>query len=49
MEKAPTEQDNRDTVAWETKMLEIMSWYTDDVDWITGEHHNHIVRIGYHN
>lgn len=49
MEKASTEQDKKDTVAWETKMLEIMSWYTDDVDWITGEHHNHIVRIGYHN
>lgn len=26
----------------------VMSWYMDDVDWITGEHHNHIVRIGYH-
>ena len=49
MEKTPTGQDKKDTVAWETKMLEIMSWYTDDVDWITGEHHGHIVRIGYHN
>lgn len=25
--------------AWETKMLEIMSWETNDVDWLTGEYH----------
>lgn len=49
METKPTEQDKKNTIAWETSMLEIMSWYTDDIDWITGSHHNHIVRIGYHN
>lgn len=49
METAETEEGRQATIQWETKMLEIMSWYTDDVDWITGEHHPHIVRIGYHN
>lgn len=49
MEKEETEQDRQGTIAWETKMLEIMEWYTDDVDWITDLHHRHVVRIGYHN
>ena len=49
METAETEEDRKATIQWETKMLEIMSWYTDDVDWITGEHHKHIIRLGYHN
>ena len=37
-----TEEEKQATIQWETKMLEIMSWLTDDVDWITGEHHAHI-------
>ena len=49
METAETEEDRQNTIAWETKMLEIMSWYTDDVDWITGLHHKHIQKIGHHN
>ena len=49
METEETEESRQATIAWETKMLEIMSWYTDDVDWITGLHHKHIQRIGYHN
>ena len=49
METAETEEGRQATIQWETKMLEIMSWYTDDVDWITGEHLPHIVRIGCHN
>ena len=40
-----TEQERRDTVAWETKQLEIMDWLTDDVDWITGERHPAIRRV----
>ena len=34
-----TEAEKADTVAWETRMLEIMDWITDDVDWITKERH----------
>lgn len=48
MEKAETEQSREDTIKWEKKMLEIMTWYTDDVDWITGEHHKHVSRIAFH-
>lgn len=49
METEETEESREKTIAWETRMLEIMSWYTDDVDWITGLRHKHIERIGYHN
>lgn len=48
MEKERTDADRQADIAWETKMLEIMSWITDDVDWITKEHHQHIQRICYH-
>lgn len=40
-----TEQEKRDTIAWETRQLEIMDWLTDDVDWITGERHDKIRRV----
>ena len=35
-----TEREKESTIAWETKMVEIMDWLTDDVDWITGETHD---------
>ena len=34
-----TEHAKKRTVAWETKMLEIMDWLTNDVDYISGEQH----------
>ena len=37
-----TPEEHAATVAWETRQLEIMDWLTDDVDWMTGEHHEHI-------
>jgi len=40
-----TETERADTVAWETRQLEIMDWLTDDVDWITGEKHEKIRRM----
>lgn len=49
MEADMTEEDRQSTIAWETKMLEIMSWLTDDVDWITGLCHENIKRICWHN
>lgn len=49
MEKDRTEADLNADIEWETKMLEIMTWITDDVDWITGLHHSHIKRLCYHN
>ena len=48
MEHPMTEEEKESTIAWEKNMLGIMSWLTDDVDWITGEHHQHIVRVCYH-
>ncbi len=48
MERERTDADRQADIAWETKMLEIMSWITDDVDWITHEHHPHIRKICYH-
>lgn len=35
-----TEEEKASTIAWETRQLEIMDWFTDDVDWITGEKHD---------
>ena len=49
MERDRTEEDRQGDIAWETRMLEIMSWLTDDVDWITGMCHENIRRIGWHN
>ena len=40
-----TEEEKASTIAWETRQLEIMDWLTDDVDWITGEHHEPVVRL----
>lgn len=41
----PTEAEKAAAIAWEKRQLEIMDWLTDDVDWITGEHHEKIERI----
>lgn len=49
METEPTEEEKLATIQWETKMLEIMSWLTNHVDWISGECHPAIQRIAWHN
>ena len=41
----PTPEERAETVAWETRQLEIMDWLTDDVDWLTGERHAPVVRV----
>lgn len=48
MEHEMTEEERESTIQWETKMLEIMSWLTNDVDWITGECHETIKRLAWH-
>ena len=40
-----TEEEKAATIAWETRQLEIMDWLTDDVDWITGEHHDKMILV----
>lgn len=42
MEHPQTDEEHAATVAWETRMLEIMDWVTDDVDWLTGVRHDKI-------
>lgn len=49
MEQEMTVKERESTIHWEKKMLEIMSWLTNDVDWITGECHASIQRLGWHN
>ena len=49
MERDRTEYDKQIDIAWETQMLEIMTWITNDVDWITGECHENIKKICWHN
>ena len=48
MEREQTAGGRKSTIDWETRMLEIMEWCTDDVDWIPREHHSHITRLAYH-
>ena len=48
MEVEETEADRANTIAWETRQLEIMDWITNDVDWMTGEHHSSSRRIAWH-
>lgn len=48
MEHEMTEEEREASIQWETRMLEIMSWITNDVDWITGEVHESIKRLGWH-
>jgi len=49
MEHEMTEAEREEIVAWENRMLKLMSWLTDDIDWMLDERHENIVRIGYHN
>lgn len=48
MEHEMTEEERQASIKWETGMLEVMEWLTNDVDWITGECHPSIQRLGWH-
>ena len=48
MEHEMTDEERKSTISWENRMLQIMSWLTNDVDWITGECHASIQRLGWH-
>lgn len=48
MEKEETPQAREETIAWETRQLGIMDWITNDVDWMTGEHHPSVIRLAWH-
>ena len=48
MEKEETAEEHAATVVWETRQLEIMGWITNDCDWLTGEVHDQVRRIAWH-
>lgn len=48
MEVEETAADRQSTIEWETRQLEIMDWITNDVDWMTGEHHSGSRRLAWH-
>ncbi|MCH3986733.1 MAG: L-rhamnose mutarotase [Lachnospiraceae bacterium] len=48
METPEMKEEHDQTVKWENGMLEIMEWITDDVDWLTGERHPHVIRLASH-
>ena len=48
MEKEETAEEHAATVVWETRQLEIMDWITNDCDWLTGEVHDQVRRIAWH-
>ncbi len=49
MEQDMTPEEREFTINWETRMLEIMSWITNDVDWITKENHVAVKKLAWHN
>ena len=49
MDVEETEEDRKNTIEWETRQLGIMDWITNDVDWMTGEHHPAVKRLAWHN
>lgn len=48
MEVDETPETREETISWETRQLEIMDWITNDVDWMTGEHHAASIRLAWH-
>ena len=48
MEVEETKEAREETIAWETRQLGIMDWITNDMDWLTGEHHADVVRLSWH-
>ena len=48
MEREMTQEEKENSIQWEMGMLEIMTWLTNDVDWITGECHENIRRLCWH-
>ena len=43
-----TPEEKAATEKWETSMLEIMEWITNDVDWLTGIYHGNCKRIAHY-
>ena len=48
MEVEETPETHMETVAWESRQLEIMDWITNDVDWLTETCHPASMRLAWH-
>lgn len=48
MERVQTKEQVEWSIKWENKMLEIMDWITDDVDWLTNRRSSKSVCIARH-
>ena len=44
-----TPEERQWNIDWENRMLELMSWLTDDIDFMLDERHENIIRLGFHN
>ncbi len=49
MEHEMTEEERDVIVAWENRMLDLMTWMTNDIDWMLPDRHDSIMRIAHHN
>ena len=48
MEREQTKEQVEWSIKWEKKMLEIMEWITDDIDWLTNKRNSKSVCIARH-
>lgn len=48
MEIEETPKAHMETVAWESRQLEIMDWITNDVDWLTESWHPACIPLAWH-
>ena len=44
-----TPEERQWNIDWENRMLGLMSWLTDDIDFMLDERHDNIIRLGFHN
>lgn len=44
-----TPEERQWNIDWENRMLGLMSWLTDDIDFMLDERHENIIRLGFHN
>lgn len=44
-----TPEERQRHIDWENRMLGLMSWLTDDIDFMLDERHENIIRLGFHN
>lgn len=48
MEHEMTEAEREATMVWENRMLKLMTWLTNDIDWMLLERHDSIIRLAWY-